>query len=266
MIDPLAEKGVNLTPYRYGFNSPVMYTDPFGLFESRKEAREYRREHGISGSIRKDKDGSYSINDKTNHVSYTKGTEGSGETYANDGVQESALVVGKKSENNSKQESISSPLDQGNTLLSFNGTYMSAMSDRMYIGTARRNAPINYLGTKYYGNGQTFLKQGGLIKAGKIVGRGTVVIGIGLDIYGVSQYYDDPKSPDAVHPAKAGLNTAMAGYGLTGVGTIPSLLYFGIDSFYRGGWIGAATDQDRLYQKNKAINPDYQMFPGAMKQ
>ncbi|RZK75736.1 MAG: hypothetical protein EOO85_13155, partial [Pedobacter sp.] len=88
------------------------------------------------------------------------------ENFSNDGVQESALVVGKKSENNSKQESIYSPLGQGNTLLSFNGTYMSAMSDRMYIGTARRNTPINYLGTKYYGNGQTFLKQGGLIKAG----------------------------------------------------------------------------------------------------
>ncbi|RXM61509.1 RHS repeat-associated core domain-containing protein, partial [Chryseobacterium sp. CH1] len=155
VVDPLAEKGVNLTPYRYGFNSPVMYTDPFGLFESRKEAREYRREHDISGSITKNKDGSFSINDKTNHVSYTKGEEGSGENFKNDGVQESALITATKKTDN-QQQNIYSPLGQGNTLLSFNGTYMSALSDRMYIGTARRNTPFNYLGTNYYGMVERF--------------------------------------------------------------------------------------------------------------
>mgnify|MGYP006925666723 CR=1 FL=1 len=32
----------------------------------------------------------------------------------------------------------------------------------------------------------------------------------------------------------------MGAYGLTGVGTIPAILYFGIDSFYPGGWEGAS--------------------------
>jgi len=31
--DPLAELGFSLTPYRYCFNNPVNYTDPFGLWE-----------------------------------------------------------------------------------------------------------------------------------------------------------------------------------------------------------------------------------------
>lgn len=53
----------------------------------------------------------------------------------------------------------------------------------------------------------------------------------------------------------------MAVYGLTGVGTIPSILYFGIDSFYPGGWDGAMSQQQSLYEENKAINPDWKMFP-----
>ena len=95
-MDPLAGITPNWSPYRYAYNNPIKYIDLFGLFESRKEARAYKRDHEISGSIVKNKDGSFSINDKKNHVSYTKGIEGSNEVYSNDGVQESILVTGKK--------------------------------------------------------------------------------------------------------------------------------------------------------------------------
>jgi RHS repeat-associated protein len=103
VVDLLADLAPSLTPYRYGFNNPISFTDPFGLFETRKEAREYRREHDISGSVTKNKDGSFSINDKTNHVSYTKGTEGSGENFANDGVQESALITKEKKQDSNTE-------------------------------------------------------------------------------------------------------------------------------------------------------------------
>ena len=33
-VDPLAEKAPNWTPYRYGFNNPIRYTDPAGMFEN----------------------------------------------------------------------------------------------------------------------------------------------------------------------------------------------------------------------------------------
>ncbi|MEH7887842.1 RHS repeat-associated core domain-containing protein, partial [Elizabethkingia meningoseptica] len=107
VIDPLNDIAPSLSPYRYAFNSPISFTDPFGLFETRKEAREYRRIHDISGSISKNKDGSFSINDKTNSVSYTKGSEGSGENFANDGVQESLLITvsGKKENSNGNTNS-----------------------------------------------------------------------------------------------------------------------------------------------------------------
>lgn len=53
-------------------NNPIIFTDPFGLFGSRKEAREYRKEHNIKGRITKGDDGIFSINDSKNKMSYFK--------------------------------------------------------------------------------------------------------------------------------------------------------------------------------------------------
>jgi len=144
---------------------------------------------------------------------------------------------------------IYSPLSQGNTLLSFNGVYMSSLPYRRYIGTAKPSSPFIYRGIRYYGNGQTFLKNNSLIKTqnlirlGKGVGIGTVLLGGILDWgYGVPEYRINPTSPNAVSPQKASLNTGVGLYGLTGVGTIPSLLYFGLDNFYPGGFNGYVND------------------------
>ena len=93
VMDPLSELAPTHTPYKFGFNNPVYWSDPSGLFETRKEAREYRKEHGISGGISKQKDGTFAINDKKNGVSYSKGDDSqANEIFDNDGVQESALV------------------------------------------------------------------------------------------------------------------------------------------------------------------------------
>lgn len=63
-IDPLAALAPEQTPYRFGFNSPMNFSDPFGLFETRKEAREYKRDKDVEGRVRRQEDGSFAIENK----------------------------------------------------------------------------------------------------------------------------------------------------------------------------------------------------------
>lgn len=43
-MDALSELAYGQTPYRYGFNNPVYWTDPTGLFESRDDAHAFAKE------------------------------------------------------------------------------------------------------------------------------------------------------------------------------------------------------------------------------
>ena len=82
--------------------------------------------------------------------------------------------------------------------------------------------------------GNQFVKTLGLAKAGKALGIGGAVVGVGFDFRGYLIYRNNPKAAGAVSGAKFGTDTFMAGVGLTGFGTIPSLLYFGIDAYAPG--------------------------------
>ncbi len=66
-VDPLAELMPSMTPYRFGFNNPVLWSDPLGLFESRKEARKHKKANKLKGRVRKQEDGRYGIVNKRDH-------------------------------------------------------------------------------------------------------------------------------------------------------------------------------------------------------
>jgi RHS repeat-associated protein len=75
-VDPLAEIMPSMTPYRFGFNNPVLWSDPLGLFESRKEAKKHRRteKNGLNwfnSNIKKQKDGSFAIETRTSSTQRT---------------------------------------------------------------------------------------------------------------------------------------------------------------------------------------------------
>ena len=76
VVDPLAEKAPNWTPYRYAFNNPVKYIDPKGLFETKFGAWWHRTWNGGGSKI---------FQDKNNKDYYYTQKVGSG-TDANGGV------------------------------------------------------------------------------------------------------------------------------------------------------------------------------------
>src|SRR5690554_1590369 len=47
-MDALSELAPNYTPYRYGFNNPVFWSDPSGLFETEAAARKFAKENDIN--------------------------------------------------------------------------------------------------------------------------------------------------------------------------------------------------------------------------
>lgn len=79
------------SPYAINNNNPIIFSDPLGLFGSRKEAREYRKEHNLNGRIRIDNEGYYSIDDKKAGTSIFKDAE-SGKVWT------AALITAERSD------------------------------------------------------------------------------------------------------------------------------------------------------------------------
>jgi hypothetical protein len=69
------------SPYSVNFNNAIVFTDPFGLFGSREDAKEYKEKHGLRGRIRKQDDGTFAINNKKYGTSYYRDYSTLGITY-----------------------------------------------------------------------------------------------------------------------------------------------------------------------------------------
>lgn len=108
-VDPLAEDAPDWTPYRYGFNNPINYMDPDGMFETEADAKQYANDNGIktnwfsrtfgSGSkITQNKEGHWSIDNKKTSIFQDK-------TLANeanpDGIFTASLITDYKINTNS---------------------------------------------------------------------------------------------------------------------------------------------------------------------
>ena len=113
-------------------------------------------------------------------------------------------------------------------------------------------------------NGNVFIKNQytrtmGLSKIGNLAGKASFGLGVGMDAWGVKTYYQDPTSPNAVHLGKASFNTIMGYVGLKGgvPGAIISTVYFGVDNYYPGGWVGASETADKIekYEQQTTGHP-----------
>ena len=259
-IDALSERAYDITPYRFALNNPNLWMDPTGLFETRKEAREYRREHHIKGGISRDSDGSFSINDKKNNVSYFKPEAGSNFVVDSEGVTQGALVSVEKKESNA--------VSTGKTINDYAGLALAPVE--FVPGSFRLATSTRGFSPQFYGNswgGNQFANTFNIGKLGKTLGVAGIGIGTVLDINGVYNYYDPkvgPKSQNSVNPGKAGLNLGMAGYGYF-INPLPALLYTGIDTFYPGGWEGAANTAKRTEDQEMKMTGHPLFSNSAMK-
>ncbi|RXM40443.1 hypothetical protein BOQ62_05585 [Chryseobacterium sp. CH21] len=127
-------------------------------------------------------------------------------------------------------------------------------------------------------NGNVFIKNAytkttGLKGIGTWTGYGSAGIGLALDTYGMIEWSKDRNSQNAVHPAKASVNTYVSALGIFGgpAGAAVSIFYYGVDSFYPGGWGGAINDTAQRQQSFNNLNqnsglPHQYVFPyGAQK-
>jgi hypothetical protein len=106
-------------------------------------------------------------------------------------------------------------------------------------------------------------KCGGRI--GKGIGYAAALAGVIYDGVGVYNYYKNPDAQNVVSPTKFGVNTSMTGYGLF-INPAAAMLYFGVDAFYPGGWLGnnqnpgALMDQQNRIQEIRQVVPNFNMY------
>jgi len=126
------------------------------------------------------------------------------------------------------------------------------------------NFSFKYYSSSWTGGSRAKITTYNIGNVAKFIGKGTFYLGLGMDVLGVLEYRKNPNSKNAVHPAKAGLNTGMGIYGFL-INPIAPTMYFSVDALFPGGWQKAMQIQDNLINENSKIDPTWRLIPGAMK-
>ncbi len=275
-LDPMASKYPALSAYVYVANNPVILVDEDGqevkysiLIANAMAAR--GEAHGYTTNVvaNPNKPGDYGVSySKTVNGKFSSGTqyEGKFTGIADIGRRNLSLALEAKFRNNSAD--LYSAASNVNTVIgtAANGLELSSSSFRLTNGikNGSKFSPKVYA-SGWGGGSRASISTYKTASLGGFIGKLSFGLGAILDIRGALIYKDNPDSPDAVHPVKAAVNTGVGAFALE-LNPIAGIVYTGVDALYPGGWVGLGNDQDRLNKENKAINPEWQLWPGAMKQ
>ncbi|MBO9675174.1 MAG: RHS repeat-associated core domain-containing protein [Sphingobacteriaceae bacterium] len=295
-IDPMSEKYFGISAYSYVFNNPLMFIDPSGMDPEGPGGGYVLVEPGLWFNKEKNEYFAYTYSGPdgsaaaafAEHQAFFGGTffgamnEMAGwKTYSlmetpqqrkarEQAAERAALRARNEAIYNAKakQGNFGTNAKQGNKEIDWYGPGgkmnwilgVSALASEKFSGISRvGNNLIIYNATRtgrvFYAN--QYVNTFGLSKVGGLLGKVSFGIGVVIDGVGVYNYYKNPKSVNAVSPGKFGLNTGVGAFGLTGVGTIPAITYFGIDAFYPGGIQGYANDYKKVLDNNPGYYPHF---------
>ena len=238
-----------MTGYRYAYNNPIVFFDPFGLFETKKEARQYRKENKTGGWIKKEKDGSYEIHNNRTKTSYSTGDDSMlSNDDRKDGVIESVIV--RNSSSHVAEDIVGvtgSTVDYTNEVL---WSQMSTSQKSRFVYETRKNInqklPIN-INLK---NSEIYRSK--IPKGFKIVGYGGAIfsgVSIGYDIYESEQI-------KASHILDASMTAVSF---IPGVGWVIGATYLGADILTRS--VTGESIGDHL---NHAVEENFDKKNGAL--